>query len=172
MQRVRITDWRMSPKWWRLCWRLQFELCCVKSERIKLLYGVYSVFLSCVHPELWKLNLYKDFMHTLYIQHGAQWPRGKQTGCCRLVWPIRDMCPILGRMLYAPQSSNTNSVISVMRSNFKYSVTAYSFWTTFCPLSYIKLKLWVCMYIQVVQNKTEPKLRNTWKKQHHNTTEC
>jgi hypothetical protein len=34
----------------------QFELCCVKTEIIKLLYGVYSVFLSCVHPKLLKLK--------------------------------------------------------------------------------------------------------------------
>jgi hypothetical protein len=34
----------------------QFELYCVKTERIKLLYGVYSVVLSCVHPKLLKLK--------------------------------------------------------------------------------------------------------------------
>jgi hypothetical protein len=36
---------------------VEFELYCVKTERIKLLYGFYCVFLSCVLPKLLKLEV-------------------------------------------------------------------------------------------------------------------
>jgi hypothetical protein len=39
----------------------------LKLKKIMLLYDVYSVFLSCVHPKLLKLKFAQDFMNTLYI---------------------------------------------------------------------------------------------------------